>query len=132
MFVAVQFAGTPINPTHIRALEKFSREGPADKWMRAHPLTEVKIGGEVRRYRAVVMRLPRTFVLRNDAVKDVCRRLACSWLFGKYHVYRLAALDIVGVQQEWKEFQAPKEEHVSIEYSAVPAPTAGDPVSPGT
>lgn len=93
--------------TKVRKLEKLGYStGRAERFLKEHASKE--FDGD--RYRALVFVLPPKFILRNDIIRTTIKAYQCDWETAKFHVYRLAAVNVLGKQDVWADVLTAAEE----------------------
>ena len=125
--VVSSFKGKPTaGESHCAILEKLGHsQGRAKRFLDEH--TPVEINGV--KNRSVVFVLPDSFRLRNDLIQLSIRQYKCTWQTAKFHIYREAALDVMGNKQDWLEmFPEPKAAEPVAEDIIVQAPAPEVPV----
>jgi hypothetical protein len=108
----------------VRLLDKLGRaQGRAERFLVNNPPVE-KQG---LRYRAMVLVLPPKFVLRNDMIQAAVKAYQCDWQTAKFHVYRLAAVNVLGKQDVWADVMTAASEAEAAKQSTDTVP---EPVNP--
>jgi len=99
--VVSSFKGAPqAGGTRCLSLAKLGHsQGRAKRFLDTHPPVLVK----EEKNRAVVFVLPEGFRLRNDLIQLAIRKYHCDWQTAKFHIYREAALDVMGNKADWLE-----------------------------
>jgi hypothetical protein len=86
--------------TKVRLLDKLGRSaGRAERFLVNNP--PVQKQGLL--YRSMVLVLPPKFILRNDQIQVAIKAYQCDWQTAKFHVYRLAAVNVLGKQDVWSD-----------------------------
>lgn len=93
------------DPVHVRMLEKLGHSrGRGERFLKEwRRQDQLSVTGTATIYRSLVLVLPEGFRLRNDVVQQFCRSYSCGWQEAKFHVYRLAAADVMGKSDDWRE-----------------------------
>jgi hypothetical protein len=83
-------------------LEKLGHSaGRARRFLDTHPPKQVGEADCPVLSRAVVFVLPEGYRQQNDLIRQAMRTYACDWVTAKYHVYRQAAVDVIGNRADW-------------------------------
>ena len=107
----------------VRLLDKLgTRRGRAERFLTNNP--PLMKDGVL--YRAMVLALPPSFILRNDVINMSLKSYRCDWQTAKFHAYRLAAVDVLGKSDVWSDVLAKAEEPVLTPEQA-PEPTTETP-----